>query len=170
MGCHRQRQNLQKKRRCWCKRSCGKLLSRAARQQHYAQVAKLGRAYQIAPSESPYPGSGSDEEMLQPATGEISPMKHLYWCNSCNKATRTDSNRILIDAEDLAGHHSDSESSTSFYSARNSELSDSEASDDDEPLEQAYDTEPEILDDDWGLLDDYMFEEELFSTRTFDET
>ena len=84
--------------------------------------------------------------------------------------TWTDSNRILIDAEDISGHHSDSESSASFYSARNSKLSDSETSDDDEPLEQAYDTEPEILDDDWGLLDDYMFEEELFSTRTFDET
>jgi hypothetical protein len=74
----------------------------------------------------------------------------------CNKATRTDS--------------TDSESSASFYSARNSELSDLETSDDDEPLEQAYNTEPEILDDDWEPLDDYMFEEELFSTRTFDET
>ncbi|KAI9458248.1 hypothetical protein HD554DRAFT_1722680 [Boletus coccyginus] len=66
MGRHRQRQNPRKKKRCWCKRNCGKLLSRAARQQHYAQVAKLGRAYQIAPSESPYPGSGSDEEMPWP--------------------------------------------------------------------------------------------------------
>ena len=122
-------------------------------------------------------------------------MKHLYWCNSvvtialysgllagdsqgsrsdakkpCNKATRIDSNRILIDAEDIAGCHSDSESSTSFYSARNSEPSDSETSDDDELLVQAYDTELEILDDDWERLDDYMFEEELFSTRTFDES
>jgi hypothetical protein len=81
------------------------------------------------------------------------------------------SGRILIDAEDVAGHYSDSESSASFYSAKNSESSVMfETSDDDATSEQAYDTEPEILDDDWEPLDDYMFEEELFSTRMFDKT
>lgn len=83
----------------------------------------------------------------------------------CNKTTRIDSNRILIDAEDIAGHHSDSESTTSFYSARNSESSDLETSDDDEPLVQAYDTELEILDDDWECLDDYMFEESFVGSK-----
>ena len=75
-------------------------------------------------------------------------------------------------SEDVAGYHSDSEGSTSFYSARNPELSDLEASDDDETLEQpeVCDTESETLDNDWELLDDYAFEEELFLTRTFDET
>lgn len=90
----------------------------------------------------------------------------------CNEATRIDSIRILINAEgDIAGHHSDSESGTLFYSARSSESSVMlETSDDDATSERAYNTEPEISDDDWEPLDDYKFEEELFSTRTFHKT
>ncbi|KAF8443972.1 hypothetical protein L210DRAFT_3502651 [Boletus edulis BED1] len=49
------RSRLKKKhtrKRCWCKPTCGKQLSRTGRHKHYTRAAKLGLFNQIAPSES----------------------------------------------------------------------------------------------------------------------
>ena len=51
MGRSRQKKKNPKKR-CWCKPTCGKQLSRTGQHKHYACAAKLGLLNQIAPSES----------------------------------------------------------------------------------------------------------------------